>query len=133
MENKGPGGCRAFFCLRFFLRLLNEAREPDQKYGPDDGHDNAPNHPASGINPKQIEDPSSDNSANNTEQNVHERAIPSALHDFSGGPARNQAGYDPGDKSHVVLPETSRIETPWRSLSYNRRTDRRCGDYACTI
>src|ERR1019366_3341659 len=68
----------------------------------DDGAD----HPAARPDSQQPEDPAARNAANDTENDVHQYAIATALHDFPRKPARDQSNHNPCDKSHAILPKS---------------------------
>src|SRR5215470_14124307 len=66
--------------------------------------------------PKEAKNETSHNAAEQPQNDVHDDAITSTLHDLAGQPTRNQSGQNPSQKTHMhrppLLPQEPCAGTP---------------------
>src|SRR5215469_3689243 len=88
-------------------RLLQLPADPDQNDRAKRRHDDLRDQSARRIKSHRPEHESANDPARNPQQAIDHDAIPSAAHDPTGGPARNQAhDDDPKKPNHDDLPKT---------------------------
>src|SRR5579864_4277039 len=82
--------------------FLEQPGKPDQEDGTDDRDNDGPDE-ASRVNAEQTHQPAANHSADDAEDNVHNRAVTAAFHDLAGSPACDKAHNDPPNqiRDHV--------------------------------
>jgi hypothetical protein len=78
----------------------NETVEPSQDDCSPDCDQDGVNGAAVARKAKGSHDPSADDGAGDSYQNVNKRAVAGTAHDFAGNPARNKTHQNPPQKSH---------------------------------
>ena len=82
-----------------WLGLLYKAGNPDQDHRAYKRNNDRADYAASGPNTNQPENPSADDAAEQSEEDVHEHTVATTLHYLAGQPAGDQAGHNPSQKA----------------------------------
>ncbi len=83
-----------------------------QKDGAKHRDQNRIDHAARSSEAQSAHDEAANYGSDDTDDDIHERAIPAAAHDLAGKPACDQADDDPPQNYHMILPDGAAIEFP---------------------
>src|ERR1019366_5923310 len=84
--------------------FFQQARNPDQDYRANKCHNDRTDHAASRPDSQESKDPATHNAAEDSENDVHEHAVATALHYLTRKPTCDQSNHNPSDESHADPP-----------------------------
>jgi hypothetical protein len=92
---------------------FQQAANPDQNYRANKRYNDGTYYAAAGPDSQNTKEPPAQNAAEDSENDVHEYAVTTTLHNLPSKPACNQSNYNPSDESHVcILLAEARPEFP---------------------
>src|SRR5579863_7190612 len=106
------------------LCFFEQARDPDQENGADDGDDDRANE-AAGADAEGAQQPSSDHGADDAEDDIHDDAIAAAFHELPRSPTGDQTNHDPPNQVMHCEPPVLEFEiVPARTMGPKTAAER---------
>src|ERR1019366_10739774 len=91
-------------CQRSSSGSFQPSRNPDQNYRAHKRDNDGTYHAASRPDSQKSKDPATHNAAEDSENDVHEHAVATTLHNLTSKPTCDQSNHNPSDESHADPP-----------------------------